>query len=116
EKCSPPGNPHRDHCDHTTPRRCEPRWSAARWTNAFRSFVCFATAHANRHKLAIVQAELGCNLQSISAYIEAVCRKTLQHEKPGLEQSSDLKNSVKNYMSPKTGGRQLVSATALVRC
>ena len=54
DKCSSPCSSHRDHRDHTTARRSEPGWSTAQRTNAFGSFVCFTTAHANRHKPAIV--------------------------------------------------------------
>jgi hypothetical protein len=43
-------------------------------------------------------------LQSISASIEAVCRKTLQQANRDSEHKTQpTKNSVKNYMSAKVG-------------
>jgi len=59
-----------------------------------------------------VELKLDCNLQSISASIEAVCRKTLQDgNRDSGGQNPRPKNSVKNYMSAKITG--LVARSAL---
>lgn len=50
EKSAAPGNPHRQHPERAAARGIDIRWSAACRTNAFRSFVSFTTACANRHK------------------------------------------------------------------
>jgi hypothetical protein len=64
-----------------------------------------AFLHRSHSPIAIIgpvesaELELDCNLQSISASIEAVCRKTLQDVNRDSEQNLRPKISVKNYMS-----------------
>src|SRR6266481_4563095 len=60
-----------------------------------------------------VELELDCNLQSISASIEAVCRKTLQDVNRDPGQNPRSKISVKNYIcqiesSPQLAFRRVV--------
>src|SRR5262245_35602032 len=67
----------------------------SRWA-AMRQRKEIARAHTSKR-------ELDCNVQSISDFIEAVCRKRLQNVKRGLGQNQCPKNSAKNYMSGKIG-------------
>ena len=59
--------------------------------------------------------KLDCKLQSISASIEAVCRKTLQKVNRDSEANPCPKISVKNYMSYQIGARCIANRSTEVK-